>query len=124
MNSGHMFSICKKLRILTFYADKQYDHPENELQLLLNRMPNLHTLELCLDEDEIEYKPFSNLKHDSIRCLDFEYYTFNREECELLIHSQLSQKCEVLMLSTKHLDDILQLINQLRNLRSLKIRLL
>ncbi|CAF1225720.1 unnamed protein product [Adineta steineri] len=87
-------------------------------------MPNLHTLELCLDEDEIEYKPFFNLKHNSIRCLNFAHYTFNREECEILIHSQLGQKCEVLMLSIKHLDDILQLINQLRNLRSLKIRLL
>ncbi|CAF1165193.1 unnamed protein product [Adineta steineri] len=120
---SHVFNL-QKLRILTFYADKQYDHPENELQLLLNRMPNLHTLELCLDEDEIEYKLFFNLKHNSIRCLDFAHYTFNREECEILIHSQLSQKCEVLMLSIKHLDDILQLINQLRNLRSLKIRLL
>ncbi|CAF0798966.1 unnamed protein product [Adineta steineri] len=120
---SHVFNL-QKLRILTFYADKQYDHPENELQLLLNRMPNLHTLELCLDEDEIEYKLFSNLKHDSIRCLDFAHYTFNREECEILIHIQLGQKCGVLMLSIKHLDDILQLINQLRNLRSLKIRLL
>ncbi|CAF0967313.1 unnamed protein product [Adineta steineri] len=110
--------------MLTFYTDKQYNHPENELQLVLDRIPNLHTLKLRLYDDDIEYKPFSNLKHDSIRCLDFEHYTFNREECEILIHSQLGQKCEVPMLKIKHLDDILQLINQLRNLRSIKICLL
>ncbi|CAF1167132.1 unnamed protein product [Adineta steineri] len=119
----HVFNF-QKIRILTLSANRQYDHPENELQLLLDRIPNPHTLILHLVEDEDEYKLFSNLKHDSIRCLEFELYIFNSEECEILINSQLGQKCEVLMLSIKHLDDIIQLINQLRNLRSLKIRLL
>ncbi|UJR20044.1 hypothetical protein I4U23_023178 [Adineta vaga] len=108
------------IQILTCYIDDRYDSIENELQSIFDRLPSLHTLKLQYSENKCTI--FSNTKHDSIRYLEFQVYTFSNKDCEMLINSQLGQQCELLTLSIEHHDDLLKLVNQLGNLRSLKLR--
>jgi len=103
-------------------------HPVNDkLWSIVPNLKNLRTLKFCnlhkleLNLYETKYKIISKIKHDSIRHLDFGNYIFNSEEFEILLNSQLGQQCEVLTLSIECLHDILELIDQLKNLRSLKI---
>ncbi|CAF1408424.1 unnamed protein product [Adineta ricciae] len=108
----------ENLRTLLYFTTEPYHRMRDELQTILDRASNLQTLRLLMHDDQ--YK-FLDLKHPSIRCLDFGGHRMMSEECETLITNQLGQQCEVLITSIDQPEVVPPLINHLRSLRILKI---
>ncbi|CAF3372560.1 unnamed protein product, partial [Rotaria sp. Silwood2] len=83
--------------------------------------PYLYSLTLtkCL----FSYSFLFNLKSSSIRRLYlYELGCFNEEHCDNLINSPLGIQCDELYITVKERSNIVNLINQMKNLRVLYIR--
>ncbi|CAF1304983.1 unnamed protein product [Adineta steineri] len=96
----------------------------HQLQLLLNRAPHLHILRFShlSDLEMILFK----ITNTSVRRLDFftkesmlySWY-FNEDQCNVLANSSLGQQCQTLIIDIIRRTNVLYLINNMSNLRSL-----
>ncbi|CAF0921743.1 unnamed protein product [Adineta ricciae] len=95
-----------------------------QLQCLLNHTPHLYLLRFSHLSDMNE--ALFSLSNPSIRRLDFlnkqsmiyNWY-FNTDECQALTNSILGRQCQTLIIDIQARNDVLDLVNNLTNLRSL-----
>ncbi|CAF1019433.1 unnamed protein product [Adineta steineri] len=97
-----------------------------QLQTLINLSPCLYSLRLFYSFDsKISVKQITS---SSIRRLSFitkcsmTLAYFNNDECTDLAYSQLGQRCEVLVIKIENRNNVLILINIMKNLRSLVVQ--
>ncbi|CAF1203626.1 unnamed protein product [Rotaria sordida] len=94
------------------------------LQILLDRSPRLYSL--CFG-NFYNIEIVSQLTSRSIHRLDFikkNTYkkNFNSKQCDVLINSALGRQCEVLLINVENRINILQLVKNMSNLRSLIVQ--
>ncbi|CAF3456890.1 unnamed protein product [Rotaria sp. Silwood1] len=94
----------------------------SKLQILCNRSPHLHSLKFFSWFAQDEF-PF-DIKHSSIRQLDLQglNIVYNQQQCLELSRSFIGQQCEVLFITVKQRTDIIDLINNMKNLRALIVQ--
>lgn len=116
------FSSLNQLTSLHVAIPKGHDYPH--LQVLLDRAPNLYLLDL---EITCELKnEFFQLISSSVRRLDLLGLNLNpcftTKDCMNLISSPLGHQCEVLSIDVDKRKNVLHLIQQMSNLRSLRFQ--
>ncbi|CAF2712905.1 unnamed protein product [Rotaria sp. Silwood2] len=94
----------------------------SKLQILFDRSPHLHSLKFFSWFAQDEF-PF-DIKHPSIRQLDLQgpNIVYNQQHCLKLSHSFIGQQCEVLFVTVKQRTDIIDLVNNMKNLRALIVQ--
>ncbi len=96
------------------------------LQTLVHKAPQLFSL--IPQYSSIVLKDILQLTNTSIRLLDFRYsYTsngifFNHRDCFDLVKSSLGHQCKFLLINLENRADVLYLIKNISNLRSLIVR--
>ena len=120
--NNQFWSIVSNLnRLETLSISNYSDTFSSQLQKLLDRALNLHSL--CINQDpslSLEMSLFTHT-NPTIRELDFHDYNyyFNAEECLLLTRSSLGIQCEVLLINVTNRENIIYLVQNVVNLRSL-----
>ncbi|UJR20108.1 hypothetical protein I4U23_023242 [Adineta vaga] len=127
--NDHLLSFVQKLdRLNLLKVSRPNDMPNTtahaQLQTVLDHIPNLSTLKFSSwPHTTLERcQPFIN---SSIRQLNFLGYNhwFSEEDCIELSRSSLAIRCEILYIKVRKQTDILYLINTMRNLRAVVVRL-
>jgi hypothetical protein len=96
------------------------------LQTLVHKAPQLSSL--IFVGSSIVLREILQLTNTSIRLLDFSYsYTsdsivFNRTDCVDLVKSSLGHQCKFLLINVENRADVLYLIQNMSNLRSLIVQ--
>ncbi|CAF0772523.1 unnamed protein product [Rotaria sordida] len=83
---------------------------------------NVRLKSTCPNNNQYEF-PF-NIKHSSIRQLDLQgpNIIYNQQQCLKLSHSLIGQQCKVLFITVKQRTDIIDLINNMKNLHALIVQ--
>jgi hypothetical protein len=99
------------------------DNYQVQLQTLLDRASNLHTLTINQDGSLPLQLSLFKCTNASLHRLHLGYYNhcFNNEECITLSRSSLTVHCEVLSIEVNNPESIINLINNIIKLRSLYI---
>ncbi|CAF5019587.1 unnamed protein product, partial [Rotaria magnacalcarata] len=129
-NENFFFIVSKfvRLRSLFVYTDtnKNLNNIQFQLQLILDQAPRLYSLEFTTWSRSDSESPFEGLRSVSVRRLNLirfnfndQDYHFDEKECIELSRSFLGIQCEVLIITVKNQRNILTLLNNLPNLRSL-----
>ena len=104
-----------------------HTHPQDsfqsQLQVLLDRAPNLRCLDFHQDQSLPLQTSLFQYRTASVCQLNFRafHYYFNEEECIILCHSPLGIHCNVLFIRIKSLHSIIYLVKNMINLRSLQV---
>ncbi|CAF1534519.1 unnamed protein product [Rotaria sordida] len=125
LNRLHFWSIVPSLNILeTLVVYSHADSFQSQLQVLLDRAPNLRCLDIRQDESLSLQMSLFQYRTSSVRQLDFRGYNyyFNEEECIRLYHSQLCIQREVLFIRIKSRHSTIYLVKNMINLRSLHVK--
>ncbi|CAF1453194.1 unnamed protein product [Adineta ricciae] len=95
-----------------------------DLQTLLNRMPNLSSFGFNPWSLHPRRLSLLRLTHPKISLLDLRYawQHLEADDCAMLSQSPLGQQCEVLLVRIRKCDAVLDLINNMSNLRTLNIQ--
>jgi hypothetical protein len=131
-NERFFFIVSKfsRLRSLFIYTEKQknLNNIRFQLQLILDQASRLHSLEFSTWSRSDSEAPLTGLYSASVRQLDLIRFTFNdqiyhfdEKEILQLSRSPLGIQCEFLSITVKKRNNILDLINNMKNLRSLYI---
>ncbi|CAF4288132.1 unnamed protein product [Rotaria sp. Silwood2] len=131
-NERFFFIVSKfdRLRSIFVYIEenKNLNNIQFQLQLILDQAPCLYSLEFSTWARSDSEAPLTGLRSDSVRRLDFirfyfngQIYHFDEKECIQLSRSPLGIQCEVLLITVKNRKNILRLINNMKNLRSLYV---
>ncbi|CAF3695447.1 unnamed protein product [Rotaria sp. Silwood1] len=121
--TNHFWSVIPKLNQLTSIVISINDENniQSQLQILLDHTPYLYSLSFtsCL----LQMPPLE-LRNRSIRRLDLRGYNqyFNNEQCILLSQSLLGIQCEILFIKIKNYQILLDMLNNMINLRTLIIQ--
>ncbi|CAF2805783.1 unnamed protein product [Rotaria sp. Silwood2] len=97
---------------------------QSQLQVLLNHTPCLYSLCFTSCSSVLLQMPPLELQNISIRRLDLRGYNqyFNNEQCIILSHSLLGIQCEILFINIQNYHILLDMLNNMINLRTLIIR--
>lgn len=114
------FDRLKSLKIVLFDVISRTD--QFKLQVLLARLSHLHSF-TYFSWSMKNIFPFE-LKNTSIRQVDIRGANlfYNHQQCQQFIHSSIGQQCEILWINLEQHIDILDLIQQIRNLRVLIVK--
>jgi hypothetical protein len=114
------FDRLKSLKIVLLNDMNEND--QLKLQILFNRLINLHSLTFFSWSIQNIF-PFE-LTNSSIRQLDLRgpNLFYNNQQCKQLSYSSIGQQCEILFIYVKQRTDILNLINNMKNLRVLIVK--
>jgi hypothetical protein len=101
---------------------------QSQLQLVLDRAPRLYALNFtyCV-QSNFRLPPMEitsvSVRRLVLRCADDNalWYYFDEEECAQLIRSSLGMQCETLWITVQNRRNILQLVNNMPNLRVLNV---
>ncbi len=121
--SDNFWAVIPKCdRLQTLNVSMCYgDDAQAQLQALLDRATNLHTLtiDLWLSIDT----PLVQNTSVSIHRLDLQGYCrwFTEEQCAALIHSPLGVQCRVLAINVENCSSVLDFVDQMVNLRAFKV---
>jgi hypothetical protein len=127
------FSIVSKLDRLTslnVYVDqnKNIDDNQSQLQLLLDRAPNLYSINFCSWLSLKSQVLPIEIRSISVRRLNLQEYIYNNkrhyfdeEECIQLSRSSLGIQCETLLIYIKRRKNILDLVNNMPKLQILNV---
>ncbi|CAF0984051.1 unnamed protein product [Rotaria sp. Silwood1] len=108
----------------------------NQLQMFLDRAPNLYSLKLTwvfYYGSKLSLPELALFKNSSVsvRRLDLYGYTkhkdwqwFNRQQCIVLCNSPLGIHCEVLRIKVEHPMDVLELVYSMPHLRALNVQIM
>ncbi|CAF1089032.1 unnamed protein product [Adineta steineri] len=104
------------------YNDMNSIDIQSNLEILFERSPYLHSLKYFSWFVQIEF--VEKIKHLSIRRLGLQgpHMIYNQEQCLELCHSFMGQQCEVLSINVQQRTDIINLINNMKNLRALSVK--
>jgi hypothetical protein len=131
-NEQFFFIVSKfdRLRSLFVHTDKNknLNNIQFQLQLILDQASRLYSLEFTTWSRSDSEPPFKGLHSASVRRLDLirfnfndQDYHFDEKECIELSRSPLGIQCETLIITVKNQRNILTLINNMPNLRSLYV---
>ncbi|CAF1454997.1 unnamed protein product [Rotaria sordida] len=123
--NDQFWSIVPSLNILeTLVVYSHADSFQSQLQVLLDRAPNLRCLDIRQGESLSLEMSLFQYRTSSVRQLDFRGYNyyFNEEECIRLYHSQLCIQREVLFIRIKSRHSTIYLVKNMINLRSLHVK--
>jgi len=95
----------------------------SQWQILLNRATNLRSLKINSSSLSVIISFIQNINISVCR-LNFQGNDqwFDDEQCTILINSSLGVQCEILAIDIKSCNSILDLVNNMINLRALKVR--
>ncbi|CAF1178193.1 unnamed protein product [Rotaria sp. Silwood1] len=103
----------------------------NQLQILLDRAPNLYSLKLICGKFSLPELALFKISSVSVRRLDLYGYIeyndwqwFNKEQCLALSNSPLGIQCEVLRIKIENPIDVLELVYSMSHLRALNVQIL
>jgi hypothetical protein len=92
-----------------------------QLENLVQKLTCLYSL--TLTGEIFAYEVLLNLRNSSIRRLHlYDFGCFNEEQCENFISSPLGIQCEVLSITVNNRNNILHLVDRMKNLRTLNVR--
>ncbi|CAF1322097.1 unnamed protein product [Rotaria sordida] len=123
--NDQFWSIVPSVNILeTLIVYSHADSFQYQLQVLLDRAPNLRCLDIRQDESLSLQMSLFQYRTSSVRQLDFRGYNyyFNEEECIRLCHSSLCIQCGVLFIRIKSRHSTIYLVKNMINLRSLHVK--
>jgi hypothetical protein len=108
-----------KLQSLTVYSHNNIFH--TQLQDLLNRASHLHTLSISQDPTLPLQISLFKYKNPSVYRIDLHNFNicFSGEECIMLTRSPLGIQCEVLFICISNRENIINLVKNMVNLRTL-----
>ncbi|CAF1306797.1 unnamed protein product [Adineta ricciae] len=114
----------EQLTALEVSSNDRSTHPTLQLQILLDRSPNLQSLHFRIwpSSNVMQNPPFDS-RSTSIRQLDLRYMNrcYDNEQCIALAQSPLGRQCEILTLTVKNKSCIFDLVNNMHNLRTLAV---
>ncbi|CAF1316186.1 unnamed protein product [Rotaria sordida] len=123
--NDQFWSIVPSLnRLETLVVYSHADSFQSQLQVLLDRAPNLRCLDIRQDESLSLQMSLFQYRTSSVRQLDFRGYNYyvNEEECIRLCHSPLCIQCGVLFIRIKSRHSTIYLVKNMINLRSLHVK--
>ncbi|CAF3993245.1 unnamed protein product [Adineta steineri] len=131
-NERFFFIVSKFDRLKTLFVyiegNKNLNNIQPQLQLILDQASRLYSLAFSTWARSDSDAPLTGLRSNSVRRLDLirlnsngQIYHFDEKECIELTRSPLGIECEVLIITVKNRKNILHLINNMKNLRSLYV---
>lgn len=100
----------------------------SDLQVLLDRAPNLYSLNIVCPGMPITKFFLTDIRNVSVRSLGLPHIDsfsasifYNLEQCVVLSHSPLGKQCEILSIGVLNKECIIYLINEMINLRLLTV---
>ncbi|CAF1308514.1 unnamed protein product [Adineta steineri] len=131
-NERFFFIVSKFDRLKTLFVyieeNKNLNNIQSQLQLILDQAHRLYSLEFSTWARSDSDAPLTGLRSNSVRRLNLirlnfngQIYHFDKKECIELSRSPLGIQCEVLIITVKNRKNILHLINNMKNLRSLYV---
>ncbi len=118
------WSIIPNFNRLKSLHVKLFNERNSVLQLenLVRKSTCLYSL--TLTGEIFSYEMLFNLRNSlSIRRLNlYDFGCFNEEQCEKFIVSPLGIQCEILLITVNNRNNILHLVNRMKNLRALNVR--
>ncbi|CAF2680320.1 unnamed protein product [Rotaria sp. Silwood2] len=125
--TNHLWMIVPKFHQLTSLCVSWYNYDKDfpdQLQLLLDRAPNLYSLSIETWRSQTTQLAPVKITHASIRRLDFYNYNYyyNNEDCSILSRSPLGIQCEILRISVENRTCVLDLVDKMANLRQLIVQ--
>ncbi|CAF4052393.1 unnamed protein product [Adineta steineri] len=126
------FIVSKFDRLKTLFVyieeNKNLNNIQSQLQLILDQASRLYSLVFSTWARSDSDAPLTGLCSNSVRRLDLirlnfngQIYHFGEKECIELSRLPLGIQCEVLIITVKNRKNILHLINNMKNLRSLYV---
>ncbi|CAF3765429.1 unnamed protein product [Rotaria socialis] len=108
---------------------KKPDNILSQMQMLLDRAPNLLSLSIASWSSSSLPVPLMENTSESVRQLNLQGYAsgknwcyFDDEQCHQLSQSPLGIQCETLSIKVKNRRNILYIVNNMPNLRALNVR--
>ncbi len=116
---------CTKI-VFTYRVQSHVVNFQSQLQALFDRAPHLHQLTINNDESiPLQMSLFNHIKA-SIRHLDKQWCKsyFNEEECitYIIVRSSFTTQNEILFVGVRNRESIVNLVNNMINLRALSFR--
>ncbi|CAF0898389.1 unnamed protein product [Rotaria sordida] len=122
--NDQLWSIVPNLnRLKSLIVSSYADTFQSQLQTLLDRTPNLHTLTIHQDASLSLQMSLFTCTNTSVRRLNLHSskHCFNKEECITLSYSSLGIQCEVLSSKVNNRESIINLVKNLIHLQILYV---
>ncbi|UJR32775.1 hypothetical protein I4U23_020235 [Adineta vaga] len=120
-------SLVSSLEQLDSLKIDSYDHMntdniQSNLRLLCQKASQLRSLKLLSSFTQHNF--LFNIDHSTIRELNLQGpdIVYNQEQCDKLAYSSLGQQCQILFITVAKRTNIIDLVNNMKHLRSLIVR--